>query len=57
MTRNRLSSAEFNFNLTVDSKIQLKKQVSEFIQILSNTPELSIVHEADIKINFIQPKR
>ena len=55
-TRNRLSSAEFNLNLTMDSKVELKKQVNQFIQVLGDFPELSIVNETNIKVDYSMPK-
>ena len=40
----------------MDSKVELKKQVNQFIQVLGDFPELSIVNETNIKVDYSMPK-
>ena len=56
ISRNRLSSAQFQLNLSRE-QIEMKKVVSDFIQILADTPELKIVKESDVIVQPTPPAR
>ena len=52
ISRNRLSSAEFQLNLSQDiqQRVEMKKVVSDFIQVLADIPNLGIFQESSLQI-------
>lgn len=58
LNRNRLSSAEFQLNLSQElPKVELKKVLTEFIQLIADTPELNIVQLANLTIEPLPAKK